>query len=822
MPKNGLGKLQSKDSVLARRSILFSHVIRYVGQTSILAAYLFFGNAQKLGILAYSLAVSATIFTFFSLGLRTQILSSSNPPGLKLTLKIRSISLVLATALSLGFLLPTLPAETWLIPVGVVTLKVSDWIVDWITAWLQVGAKFKKMSLISVTIALATTLIGAITSALHQQTLAPALAGTVSLVIAIYFSLQTLFKHRGTEMKLSNAVGMVLRNGITLGFSYACVSLFVSIPQTILSWNSQHAESGKLSFVTYAVVAAELVANPMSQSWLSKLRAERKLHMGAVLARRITLELTLASLPATLVVFSVIFGTASAVNQAYFPGWDSMVITLICMLCMPAVHVGLAGQATQERYSASFFASTVPVLLSILFVAAKGFNLSFEEAVQTFAVATVSRALIAISYRPRRQKLTAVIPGSHITIIGSANGMDNLGDDAMWIGTLKAVREASPGKSFVSDLQGLSSSKYPSDVEFHPALLFSLKRGGLLHISEYSLVRFIAKVVSAPFAERFALRRFSSALAGKKLGRLQNIWKNTIQGSDALVFSGAGAINDRYYVNGVLSWAVMSKWASDSGVPIHFLGHGLGPLSGWRENVAAEMLRTAETVVVRDQESLDLAFKLGVHQAEFLPDFSTLLEPTDEERRLADELYKRMGAPSISLTIHGIRQSGLSGNQENCVRELAAWAYQSGEKILTLPNMYGVGLANDYLHMKKLISKVQKLHKNVFAVASEELSPGVTRALLGRVKLAITSRYHTAVFAGSERTPTLALVVDPYWGQKLKGAQINAGQVPQLASFEDTSKILLTASLAVNDDARLEAMKDQASAIRKLIQRISL
>ncbi|WP_067194578.1 lipopolysaccharide biosynthesis protein [Microbacterium sp. XT11] len=347
-------------------ALVLAHSVRYVGQVSVLVVVALSGSARDVGLLSLSLATTAPIFVVFSLGMRTLILTHRSDYPLEAYLRVRAYTAVVAVALGalVGFVALGLDAAPFL--VGAILMKLADYVVDFATAWLQLRQRFQLLVAISASSAAATAL-GAVTGILISPAMSPLFAGLGPIVLALVWVIPLLVsairEEAGRGRSPAGASRDILRAGFPLGLSYGAVSLLVALPQIALAALSSVEDAGRFAILYYLIVGAELVTNPLSQSWIQNRRAALRTsrHPRGFVAREILrLSLGLAVVFAAGVVVGafvlpVVFGTYYRIDT-----WEGLAL-FGCMLLIPAVYLGASALAVLNRYRASLIA-VVPAL----------------------------------------------------------------------------------------------------------------------------------------------------------------------------------------------------------------------------------------------------------------------------------------------------------------------------------------------------------------------------------------------------------------------------------------------------------------------------
>lgn len=353
-------------------------------------------------------------------------------------------------------------------------------------------------------------------------------------------------------------------------------------------------------------------------------------------------------------------------------------------------------------------------------------------------------------------------------VLSSANGSTNLGDESMWEATVQVLRDIEGPVRIISDSHPGFVSPI-SDVVLLPFLHESFRRGWSWLPSQ------LERAISFP---RRTERAFDVAaqLYKRPRGELANRWLEEISGAKGVIVSGAGAMTDDYAPHGVAAWWLATEWARDNGVPVHFLGQGIGPLVDDRtRRYASRMLRLATTINVREDISAEAVRDLGVRTpVSVTPDWAILNAPNTADHTTAATLVDDwFGNNSfVALSLHRRHNTTRKSLDEvsRLTEGLVRLARHQGLGVAFVPNMTGVSYSDDRETFDILSRHWETPLRDHVRVVRERVGPRVTRAILSRSQALFTTRYHPMIFALAERTPTVGLSYDSYYDQKLSGA----------------------------------------------------
>lgn len=359
----------------------------------------------------------------------------------------------------------------------------------------------------------------------------------------------------------------------------------------------------------------------------------------------------------------------------------------------------------------------------------------------------------------------------HWVLIGSANGSSNLGDESMWLASAQHVRAFDPDATIVTDaMPGFSPDV--TDVEILPLLTPALGRG-------HALPGLLGKVVSRPFRTGVTQRRCAKLLADPSSHALAQLWWETISTADGLVFTGAGGICDDYHVHGVHMWCLLADMAGKAGVPVLFVGHGIGPLTtASSRTTAARMLSNAEHVTVRAQSSRDLAIELGVDpdRVAVTGDWAVAMAIEDKHRaQAADAAQALFGGSSVPFWVVSFHRRAMVEPRRmrllaSLLSGIVAHAEAAGRRVLFVPNMTAGRYSDDRQTADLIMKHCSPAVRAKLSIWGTPGNPMLVKAVLARAEMVFTSRYHPLVFALDEGVPAVGISFDEYYDKKLEGA----------------------------------------------------
>jgi len=240
-----------------------------------------------------------------------------------------------------------------------------------------------------------------------------------------------------------------------------------------------------------------------------------------------------------------------------------------------------------------------------------------------------------------------------------------------------------------------------------------------------------------------------------------------VASADRVVVTGAGNLASTWPQHIVERWT-LSRLAAARGIPFIVTGQTLGPaLTPHDSALLTEMLDSAALVGVREPSSLALATRLGIDAVQTIDDASFLA-------------IERPSPPELTAPYCLVTLSTHVGSSERGAFQTRVAAYL--DEIVAATGLEIVFFA----HFGPLAGDPHRgdvvMHEAVRALMTSPSSvvptgDSTSAAWLSRrASLAVSSRYHPAVFAVAAGVPTIGISVDDYTGVKLRGALGNFGQ----------------------------------------------
>ncbi len=327
----------------------------------------------------------------------------------------------------------------------------------------------------------------------------------------------------------------------------------------------------------------------------------------------------------------------------------------------------------------------------------------------------------------------------------------------------------------------------------------------------------------------------------RKLPEAFRKFKETVQGADAVVIGGGGALTDVFHM--VRPTYLTALTAHCAKVPVFAVGQSIGPFhSKASQCLMRHLVKMCQFFQLREGTgSMPWIEKIGADPSKVeVGADSAMLIPTGDPHEAEAALQAAFGAtPSRLMTLNPrfLPESNKGVPLEKHIALFAELVQGLIDRydlhVLSIPSLYkAVTQQAEKPHMDRPVShRIRERLKDPSRFAVLEASPSIpeVKALHARAKLSVGVGYHPCLFALSVGTPCAVLGPDPYYGVKNRGLA-DLFEVPDLY-FEGqkpgwTKTVLARAEAMLAQEpelrprlvARAEALRDVAAGT---VQRVA-
>lgn len=266
--------------------------------------------------------------------------------------------------------------------------------------------------------------------------------------------------------------------------------------------------------------------------------------------------------------------------------------------------------------------------------------------------------------------------------------------------------------------------------------------------------------------------------------------------------------------------------AQEMGKPVVLLAQSLGPVSvPLHVRLLRRIVDRAAFVLVREELSLKALEDLGVRKGHvrLTPDTAFLLPPAPAEAAEAFLARHRVPQDSVRIGIT-VRDWEYPGSADSSAKtrdfyiimgEVIDWMVREwGAHVLLLPQCISPD-QDDRRCMANVAEHVRE--KDRLRVVNDDISPGLLKAICGRLDLFIGTRMHSNIFATAMTTPTFAISYQPKTDGIMRMLDMERWKAPIAEITADSLRARLAelwserASVRAHLAERIPAIQDQAT-----------
>ena len=302
--------------------------------------------------------------------------------------------------------------------------------------------------------------------------------------------------------------------------------------------------------------------------------------------------------------------------------------------------------------------------------------------------------------RKETEKYDAVLSGYY--------GFNNSGDDALLLGIVESLRREKP------DIRLLVLSKNPKETK--------------------------------KFVMTDSAQRFNPFAVGKAL-------KNT----KMLITGGGSLIQDTTSDMSLVYYLYVMKKAQKLGKKVYVYANGIGPLSDKNVPTAAEVVKNAHMITLRDEMSLSEIERMGITDVpvEITADPALLLKPVSKESALVLLEKEKQGLSGEKLLCVSVRN--WKGNDGDFALKMAKICDEAYEKH---------GLTTLFLPMKpqndtRISLEINERMTHKGHVLTGKYTVNEILGIVSACKCVAAMRLHSLIYAVTAGVPSIGLVYDP-------------------------------------------------------------
>lgn len=231
-----------------------------------------------------------------------------------------------------------------------------------------------------------------------------------------------------------------------------------------------------------------------------------------------------------------------------------------------------------------------------------------------------------------------------------------------------------------------------------------------------------------------------------------------IKKSDIVLCGGGTLLQNITSTRSLLYYLAIIKAAEILGKKVMLYANGIGPVSGkTNRKLIKNVVNGVDIITLREEMSARELESIGVTKPEIFvtADPAFTLEPISENR--ATEFLKAESVPLdkdiIGVSVRSWANSFSGEDYVKSVAETCDKFVREGKVVLLIPMQFPKDVD---ISMKVMAQMSERAY-----ILSREYSPSEILGIIGRVKVLLSMRLHTLIFAAVRRIPMAGIIYDP-------------------------------------------------------------
>lgn len=234
---------------------------------------------------------------------------------------------------------------------------------------------------------------------------------------------------------------------------------------------------------------------------------------------------------------------------------------------------------------------------------------------------------------------------------------------------------------------------------------------------------------------------------------MRKVWRE-IRHCSLLLSGGGSLLQDRTSTRSLLYYLSVIRMALREKKPVMVYANGIGPVSGARNRrLVARALKKATAITLRDEDSLRELESMGLNCQDIHITADPVFSLQNTEEKTARQLRTQIGIP-MEAPLMGISMRRVS---PNAARNLAVLFDGICEATGFTPVFLCMQPAVDH----QAAESVKSLMQTKAYLLPGQLDSQEIMSVVGDMKLVVSMRLHTLIFAAAAGTPVLGFDYDP-------------------------------------------------------------
>lgn len=363
-------------------------------------------------------------------------------------------------------------------------------------------------------------------------------------------------------------------------------------------------------------------------------------------------------------------------------------------------------------------------------------------------------------------------------LVAGAYGWRHVGDDAILEANIRAMRQAAPAVEIVTFTYAPAETSDRHDVRTVPGPETVLTRVPCKLNAPW------ARTILLPllFFARFLLlwwnaRRLHSGHRARFLSADAHALLQTLRWADLLLSVGGGYLTSQWRYTELYAKGCAYVLASALGTKVLLSGQSIGPLTTpFDRRFVGWALNHVDLIVLRDEDrSSRLLHTLGVRHPVIVESVDDAMATPAADAGAVAAYLERVGIartqPWIVATLH--QWPGLTEAYRRLPGLLDELVATTGAHVVLLPMKF-TPPDDDLVTLHGIRQAMRR--RDVAHVLEGQVSDSLAVGIIAGSRLAITSRYHLAVFAFANGVPCLSLFAGSYYERKIRSIHAQFAQ----------------------------------------------
>jgi polysaccharide pyruvyl transferase WcaK-like protein len=387
-------------------------------------------------------------------------------------------------------------------------------------------------------------------------------------------------------------------------------------------------------------------------------------------------------------------------------------------------------------------------------------------------------------FEPLEARPPAEIRGSTagqktICLLGASLATNNLGVNALALGTISSIQNSLPGANVFLFDYGILGTEFTVRTPQGPATV------PLVNI-RFSKKLWLHNNIARLLAEAMLSRAIPSVRLRNRLCSFQPQFNQLLSADLVCSIAGGDSFSDIYGMEQFLYFALPQVLALLLGKPLILLPQTYGPFkSGFARALARLILRHAALIYSRDQAGLATVASLAGRESRFSHDMAFALAPLPPDTNTCNFIAGlAAGRPLVGVNVSGLlyiggytrdNMFGCKAGYPDTIRAVIRMLIEecNAEVVLT-PHVIGGHFQSDCLASEAVLKDLPESCRARIHTIGKNLDQHEVKFLIGKCDFFIGSRMHACIAALSQSVPSIGLAYSDKFSGVLGSIGVNS------------------------------------------------